>query len=45
MTSRLALGATVAATVFCYNVVGASAQPYEVTKSVTDVALGKLAEG
>src|SRR3954467_9750362 len=34
MTSRLALGATVAATVLFSNVVGASAQTYEVTKLV-----------
>src|SRR6059058_2396382 len=34
MTSRLALCATVAATVLCCNVVGASAQTYEVTKLV-----------
>jgi sugar lactone lactonase YvrE len=34
MTSRLALGATVAATVLCFTLAGASAQTYEVTRLV-----------
>jgi sugar lactone lactonase YvrE len=34
MTSRLALGATVAATILCSTAIGASAQTYEVTKLV-----------
>ena len=38
MTSRFALGATVAATVLCTPLVGASAQTYEVTKLVAGSA-------